>query len=104
MAGSGRCGASWAASTATGTPRSCAIAMISASGGIQPVMLDAPVMASSRGAGRWLSAAATSAAPKVPSGPHSTYRQVAARDQGSMFAWCSATVVTTTSSRVSRSR
>ena len=52
VAGSGRCGASWAASTSTGTPRAWAAAMISSIGGSQPVTFDAPVIASSRGAGR----------------------------------------------------
>ena len=47
----GRCGASWAASTSTGTPRSWAAAMMASSGGSQPVTFDAPVMASSRGRG-----------------------------------------------------
>ena len=36
LGGSGRCGASWAASTSTGTPRSWAAAMISSIGGSQP--------------------------------------------------------------------
>ena len=50
--GSGRCGASWAASTSTGMPLWCAAAMMSGRGGSQPVTWEAPVIASSRGAGR----------------------------------------------------
>ena len=67
-AGSGRCGASCAASTSTGTPRSWAASMIVVDGGIQPVTLDAPVIASSRGRGPSSSAAATASASKVPVG------------------------------------
>ena len=50
-AGSGRWGASCAPSTSTGTSRACAASMIASSGGIQPVTLEAPVTASSRGRG-----------------------------------------------------
>jgi len=60
--------------------------MICGSGGIHPVMLDAPVIASSATRGRWFSPATTSSVSKVPSFPHSTYRQVAALDQGSRLA------------------
>jgi len=54
--------------------------------GIHPVMLDAPVIASSAARGRWFSAATTSSVSKVPSFPDSTYRQVAVLDQGSRLA------------------
>ena len=47
--GRGRCGASWAASTTTGMPRSWAASMMASRGGSQPVTLEAPVMASSAG-------------------------------------------------------
>ena len=40
----------------------------------------------------------TSSTPNVPSVPHSTQRRVATRAQGSRLAWCSTTVVATTSS------
>ena len=50
-------------------------------------------MARSRGAGVASRAATTSSVPNVPSGP-----------QGNMLAWCSTTVVTTTSSAESRKR
>jgi hypothetical protein len=85
-AGSGRCAASWAASTATGIPRSCAQSMIASSGGSQPVTFEAPVMASSRGAGAASSAAHTAAGSNVPSAPHSTNRQVATRAHGNRLA------------------
>jgi hypothetical protein len=78
--------------------------MISGSGGSQPVTLEAPVIASSRGTGRWSSAATTSSAANVPSLSHSTYRQVAARAQGRRFESCSATVVATTSPPLRPSR
>ena len=60
---------------------------------------DAPVTASRAGGrGPASRAAATSSTPKLPSVPHSTYRRVATRPQGSRLAWCSTAVVTTTSS------
>ena len=68
-------GASWAASTSTGTPRSWAAAMISSSGGSQPVTLEAPVTASSGGRGPSSRAAVTSSTSKVPSTRHSTKRR-----------------------------
>ena len=49
--GSGRWGASWAASSATGTPRSWAASQIASTGGSQPVTLEAPVRARSAGCG-----------------------------------------------------
>jgi len=49
-------------------------------------MPDAPVIASRAGRGRWPSAATTSPVSKVPSLPHSTYRQLAAADQGRRLA------------------
>ena len=49
-----------------------AASMMSSSGGSQPVTLEAPVMASSRGAGPSSRAVATSSTVKVPSLPHST--------------------------------
>ena len=51
-AGSGRWGASWAASTSTGIDRAWAAAMTASSGGDQPVTFDAPVTASNDGVGR----------------------------------------------------
>jgi hypothetical protein len=75
VAGSGRWGASWAASTSTGTPRSCALAMIASIGGTQPVTFEAPVTASSRGLGSASSASRTAASSKVPSASHSTKRR-----------------------------
>ena len=74
VVGRGRCGASWAPSTTTGTPRVWAASMMASIGGTQPVTLDAPVTASSAGlrspgASR---AAVTSSTPNVPSVPHST--------------------------------
>ena len=48
-AGSGRCGASWAASSTTGTPRAWAAAQISSTGGSHPVTLEAPVSAQELG-------------------------------------------------------
>ena len=59
---------------------------------------EAPVSAS-RPVGRPSSSTCTtSAVPKVPAVPHSTQRRVATRAQGSRLAWCSTTVVATTSS------
>src|SRR5579875_353839 len=83
-------------------PRPALLALTGASnvtGWLPPVTLDAPVSASRAGRGWASRAASTSATSKVPSGPHSTYRQEATRAQGSRLAWCSTTVVTTTSSR-----
>ncbi len=51
-----------------------------------------------------VSASSTSSTVKVPSGPHSTNRRRARRAQGNKLAWCSMTVVTTTSSGSRRSR
>ena len=79
--------------------------MMASSGGIQPVTLEAPVMASSAGGSASASRAAiTELTSKVPSDEHSTYRRRATRDQGSRLAWCSTTVVTTTSVGASRKR
>ena len=78
--------------------------MIASNGGSQPVMFEAPVIASSRGVGSVPSAARTAAASNVPSGSHSTNRQVATRAHGRRFAWCSTTVVTTTSVGARRRR
>lgn len=56
------------------------------SGGIQPVTLEVPVTASSRTSRARSGASRTAAAPNVPSGSHSTNRQVATRAHGSGFA------------------
>ena len=77
--------------------RSWAASIIPSIGGNHPVMFDAPVMASSRGGGR-CEGGETVVKVKVPSGPHSTNRRRDSRDHGSRLAWCSTTVVTTTSS------
>jgi hypothetical protein len=44
-------------------------------GGSQPVTLEAPVTANSRGRGEASRAAVTSSTENVPSGPHSTNRR-----------------------------
>ena len=66
--------------------------------GSHPVTFEAPVSASRAGVGPSSSTRTTSSVPKVPSRPHSTQRRVATRAQGNRLAWCSTTVVTTTSS------
>ena len=85
-------------------PRRCASAEISSTGGSQPVTFDAPVMARRAGVGPSSSTATTSAVVKVPAVPHSTQRRWATRAQGNRLAWCSITVVATTSSGPRRSR
>ena len=87
-----------------GYPAPCAASQIRSTGGSHPVTLEAPVRARSAGRGPASRTAVTSSTPKVPSGPHSTQRRRATRAQGSRLAWCSTTVVTTTSSGASRSR
>ena len=97
-------GASWAASTSTGTPRSWAAAMMASIGGSQPVTLTAPGDGQQPGSRPASRAAATSSTVEGAVGPHSTKRRRHSRAQGSRLAWCSTTVVTTTSSGASRSR
>ena len=96
--GERRWGASWAASTNTGTPRSWAAMAMSSIGGIQPVTLDAPrdrqqlrTWCDVEGRGDVVDG-------EGAVGPHSTNRRRATRAHGSRLAWCSTTVVTTTSS------
>ena len=102
----GRCGASCAASTSTGTPRAWAASMISSIGGSQPVTLVAPVIASSVGRGPASSAARDVVDAEACRRARTRRSGVGAtrRAHGSRLAWCSTTVVTTTSSAVSRSR
>jgi len=77
--------------------RACASAQIASIGGSQPVTLDAPVMVSSFGLGLPSSASTTASSANVPSRSHSMKRRRATLAHGSRLAWCSTTVVATTS-------
>lgn len=84
--------------------RSWAAPMMPSSGGSQSVTFDAPMMASSFVRGPSDSAAVTWSTVKVPAVEHSTNRRRQSGAQGSRLAWCSATVVTITSSASRRRR
>ena len=87
-----------------GHPRSCAASTISSIGGIQPVTFDAPVIASSLRDGVGVERRHDVVDGERAVAAHSTNRVRATRAHGSRLAWCSTTVVTTTSSASKRSR
>ena len=90
---------------ATGTPRACASAQISSTGGSHPSRWRLP-SGPAAPAARRVRVEHPDHVRRVEGAavPHSTQRRVATRAHGRRLAWCSTTVVTTTSSGPSRRR